>query len=428
MQKKLQVKIKKRSLPQILTLYIFFAPFFLNFFQQFLHFPSFIKYTVDVAWVVALFFMFFTKAQVIHKKIFPFVLFVSFFFLYVFILYLFNYQSILYFLWGLRNNARFYVAFFAFIIFLDKEDINLCFKFIDIIFIVHAFVVFVQFFFLGYKWDYLGGIFGTTLGCNGHSLVLITIVCVKSLLLFLNDKESFIFCLLKCGISLVIAAMSELKFFFVIFVVIMMISFFLTKTSWKKILFAFIGVLLVSFASIVFVQIWGEDSVLNFDRLISLITAETYSSSRDLGRFTAISVLSETIMENDIHRIFGLGLGNCDTATFAILNTPFYQAHYFLNYDWISSAFLFLEIGVLGLIIFLSFFAMIFFVVLRLKKEQMDDSQMSLYAQITILMVFVCVMFVFYNSSLRTESGYIAYFMLALPFIGLEKNEHNLLN
>ena len=37
--------------------------------------------------------------------------------------------------------------------------------------------------------------------------------------------------------------------------------------------------------------------------------------------------------------------------------------------------------------------------------------------QISIIMVVCAIMLVIYNSSLRTEAGYMIYFMLSLPFI-----------
>ena len=194
------LQIKKRSLCQFLLLYIFVLPIMLNFLQDFLYFPSFIKYTADAAWLVVLCCLIITKEQRIYKQVLPFILYSIVFFIYVLVVYLFRYQSPFYFLWGFRNNFRYYIAFVAFIYYLDKDDVKFCLSFIDVVFAIHSVVSFWQFFVLGYKWDYLGGIFGVELGCNGYSLVLLVIVCVQSLVRFMNNEEKWWLCLLKCSI------------------------------------------------------------------------------------------------------------------------------------------------------------------------------------------------------------------------------------
>ncbi len=406
--------IRKRSFCQFLALYMFVLPFLLNFFQDFLHVPGIIKYTLDVSWIAVLVMVVFTRAQFVYKKTLPVLVFFIIFILYVSVVYIFEHQSIFYFLWGMRNNIRYYIAFFAFAYFLDRDDLKLCMKIIDVIFVIHVVVTFFQFFVLGYKWDYLGGIFGVELGCNGNSMILLIIVTVKSLIMCMHSEESLQICLLKCGISLIIAAMSELKFFFVIFIFILIISAMITRFSFKKVLL-FAGLTVAAFFSgTIFTSIWGKDAALSFDRIMELITSTSYSSAKDLGRFTAIPVISDTILKDIPHNLFGLGIGNCDTSAFEIFNTPFFRSHSYLNYDWLSSAFAFIETGYIGLALFLLFFVIIIFAALRLKAKK--DAN-SLYCEMAVVMSISCIALFFYNSSLRTDIAYIAYFMLALPFV-----------
>lgn len=406
--------IKKRSMCQALALYIFITPFLLNFLQDFLHIPGLVKYTVDAAWFVVFVCMLFMKEQFVYKKILPILAVILAYVAYVLVAYLFNYQSVFYFLWGLRNNARYLVAFLVFVYFLDKDDVALCLRSIDMLFVVHIVVTFVQFFFLGYKWDYLGGIFGVQLGCNGHSMILITIVSIKSLLMYMHDREKLVTCLAKCCACLIIAAMAELKFFFILFLIILLVAALVTRFSVKKVLLI-VGVSLVVFvAGNVFIAIWGGDSALSIDRIVQLVTSESYSSTKDLGRFTAIPIISHTILVDMPYKLFGLGLGNCDTSSFAVCNTPFYQSHAYLNYDWLSSAFSFIETGYVGLGLFLLFFCVVLVCAIRVKRRNEGD---EMYSEMSIVMSVVCVALFFYNSSLRTDIGYVVYFVLALPFI-----------
>lgn len=406
--------IKKRSLCGALTLYMFITPFFLNFLQDTLHIPGVIKYTLDIALVIVFICMLFVKEQHVYKKMLPFLVFLIGYIVYVSVTYLFQYQSIFYFLWGTRNNMRYYIAFFAFVYFFDNDDISLCLKIIDILFGVHIVVSLFQFFVLGYKWDYLGGIFGVQLGCNGNSMILLVVVCVKSLLMYMHGKERLLTSLVTCSAALVIAAMAELKFFFIIFLLILIVSALITRFSWKKIVIIGGVTLAASLAGDVFTTIWGENSALTFDRIIELVTSKSYSSEKDLGRFTAISTISDTLLTDISKKLFGLGLGNCDTSSFSICNTPFYQSHSYLNYNWFSSAFTFIETGYIGLVFAIMFFVIVGIGATRLKQR---DNSNKLYSDISIVMCVVCIALFFYNSSLRTDIAYIIYFILALPFI-----------
>ncbi len=409
-----KINIKKRPLPEWLTLFVFFMPFFLSFFLDFLRLPALVKYTIDLAWVLSTTLFFLRRKITLDKQLVPFLVFIGVFLLYTVFFYVLNFQSPFYYLWGFRNNFRFYFAFILFSVFLYKEDLKLCFKFIDIIFYVNAVVAFFQFFVLGYKWDFLGGIFGSDTGCNAYSMVFFTIIVAKSILQYMNKEEKLWLCFIKCGISLVLAAMSELKFFFIVFMVILIMSTLLTTFSWRKFLVILATSLLIIFAGFLLTEIFGEDSRISLDSILEFVTKENYASAEDLGRFTAIPTLSRTIMTDPIDQLFGMGLGNCDTSSFAICNTPFFQTYSHLNYTWFSSAFLFLEVGYVGLAVYLFFFVMCFVFAWNTMRK---DSNSKLYCQLSMIMSAVCVLLTFYNSSLRFEVAYLVYFVLALPLI-----------
>lgn len=407
--------IKKRTWPEWLTCYIFICPFLLAFLLQFLKLPDIVKYTLDVAWVAVLIALFFRKQVLLKKEVAPFAVFTGLLFLFAFVVYLFNFQSIFYFLWGTRNNFRIYIAFLAYATFFQEEDAHFMLKFVDVLFWINLAVTFVQFFILGYKQDYLGGIFGVERGCNGYSIVLFALVLSKSLLSYMNGQEKTLTCVLKCGAALIISALAELKFLFVIFVLIFVLAALLTKFSLRKFILIIIAAVLFVAASSILSALFGENNNISLGRIWELVTASNYATAEDLGRFTAIPTISNTILTDIPSKLFGMGLGNCDTSAFAICNTPFFQANENLHYTWFSSAFLFLETGYIGLILNLSFYGLCF--ALALKYMQRGNSN-KLFCQIAIIISILCVLLTFYNATLRKEVAYIAYFALALPFIG----------
>ncbi len=410
-----KLHIKKRPLPQWLTLFIFVMPFFLATLQDIFRMPPLVKYTIDVAWVLAISILFLRKKLTLDRKLIPFLIYIGVFLLYTIVFYILNFQSPIYFLWGFRNNFRFYFAFVLFCIFFYDEDVKFCLKFIDVMFYINTVVSFIQFFLLGYKWDYLGGIFGTETGCNASSLILFTIVVAKSVLQYMNKQEKLWLCVFKCLLTLVLAAMAELKFYFVVFVVVLILAALFTTMSFRKLFIIITASVLLLFASGLLTILFGESSTLSLERIITLATAENYSSHEDLGRFTAIPTIANTILVNPMDQLFGMGLGNCDTSSFDICNTPFFQTHSDLNYTWFSSAFLFLEVGYVGLAIFLFFFVICF--VFAWNTSRKPESN-KIHCQLSMIICVFCVMLTFYNCSLRLESAYLIYFVLALPLIG----------
>ncbi len=412
--------IKKRVLPEWLMIFIFLFPFFMSFLIDFLGVPNIIKYSVDAAYIVAALAVYARRETALRRNIRLFTSFCIIFFLVVLIVYLFNYQSVFYFLWGVRNNFRFYIAFLLYATVFDEEEAQGCMKFIDLMFYVNVIISFFQFFVMGYRQDYLGGIFGVERGCNSFTIIFFAIVISKSLLNFMNGSEKAWICFLKCGLALLISAMAELKFFFVVFVLILFVSAIMTRFSIRKAILLMVAAMLLMFSGMLLPLIFGESRALTLENLWEMITASNYATTRDLGRFTAIPTISRYFLTNPLERLFGMGLGNCDTSSFAICNTPFFQSHSYLNYNWFSSAFLFLETGYAGLAAYLSFFVLCFVLA---RKQIKQNGANELFCRIGMIMSIVCFIMVFYNSSLRTETAYMAFFSLALPFVGINKSE-----
>ncbi len=414
MEKKLGVLcIKKRTFPEWLALFIFVMPFLLSFFSDFLGIPDFLKYLIDGAWIVGIGLLFLNRRVALSRNLIPVAILIITFFVYTLINYAFNHQSILFYLWGFRNNFRFYAAFIIFCLCFEPDDLETCLKFMEFIFWVNAFVTFFQFFVLGYQQDYLGGIFGVDRGCNASSIVFFCILISKSIIMFMSGKESFLLCFSKVAIVLIISAMAELKFFFIVFSLILLMATFMTSFAWRKIVVLFISALLFSFASTLLTDIFGSGSSLSWEKLFELATSENYSSNNDLGRLTGIATISRTIFTDLSDRLFGLGLGNCDTSNLDMFNTPFYQIYGDLHYSWFSAVFMFLELGYMGLVFYVLFFVFCFvYALVHLKK-----TANPLYCQLAMCMAVLSIVIIFYNSSLRTEVGYMAYFVLAMPFI-----------
>ena len=397
-----------------MMLFIFFFPAAQAFLTELLPIPDAIKFLCDGFLVLLLLKLFSQRFTKIDNYSMPFVVIVGLFFFITLVGYLFNYQSVFYYLWGLRNNIRMFVAFFAFAYLADWEDAKGWIKALDVLFVINFAVVILQYF-SGYGQDYIGGIFGTSKGCNGSLLIFLCIVFAKTILSFMRGEEKMSKCIFVSVASLLVSTLSELKMFFILFILILFMASFMTAHSIKKTLFFALGaVLVVLFGTLLTVLYKDFTDFLSFDSLIKALTDTGYATDEDIGRFTALPVISQRFLPGFFKKLFGLGLGNCDSSSLSMFNTPFFESHQTVHYSYFSYAFLFLETGFVGLALYASFFVASFFVSRKLKKLEMAD---EFACQMSIILSVISLILLVYNSSLRMEIGFMLFFVLALPII-----------
>lgn len=381
----LKLEVSRKSQIRILSEILIFGPLFLAWV------PGVTKFVLDGAWILLVCLA--GKGAVLWygkgtKGLVSWALCGLLFFGAV---YLFRYQRGAYFLWGVRNNFRFYAAFFGFLL-LEEAERESIWRGLERLFWANFLLVLVQFFFFGRKGDFLGGFFGTEKGCNG-GLNLFLLVLVGRSLSYMEEKPGYI--LAKCGVSLLIAAMAELKFFFVEFAVLLVLTGFQGK---KIVLFGAIlalagGVALMERCFPKFAGWMGISSIWE-----TAADPAGYASTGDLNRLNAISEVNRRVFLSGWDQIFGLGLGNCDVSSFSFLTTPFSKWYDHLHYSWMSHAFWYLEGGWLGLLFFFGFF----WLILLGSREKFSRN-------LAVLCLFIGI----YNASLRTEAAFLMYFGLS---------------
>jgi len=419
-ENKMIIRFRKKSIAEWITLFILVMPFMLSPLIEFLHLPSFIKYTTDIAWLCLLFIMMAYKGGFPNQQTKTLAIVVGGFFLTTLVGFLLHYQSIFYYLWGLRNNVRFFVFFFACILFIKEYSVEYYLRFFDVLFWINLFIVLYQYFVMGMSGDVLGGIFGVEKGCNAYMNIFLIIVSTKSILSYMSRCEKLGLCLLKCAVVLLVAILSELKVIIFELVFIVALASLFTEFSLRKVWIIVAVTLGVVFAGQAIAMLFPDFSNwFSLKNIIERASSKTgYTGKNDLNRLTGAATVLNRFMPSLMDKIFGLGLGNCDYAAFDFLTTPFYLANSRLNYVWFSMIFLILETGILGLSVYVLYFIMVY----RTAKMREKTAKVNvLYCRMARIMALMCLIFIIYNSSLRTEAGYMAYFILALPFIQTEE-------
>lgn len=409
--------IRKRKQSQWILLLVMLWPFAINFLSNLPSPISYSRYLCDgimLFWLLGDFVTFLRKPVEMRRDRVVFVLWVCIFVLYTFAVYICNYQSAAYYLWGIRMNFRGYILFLRVLLQVHDDDADEWLGLLDALFWINAVLAIFQFVFGGVRQDYLGGIFGTAAGTNGYTLIFLSIVVVKSQLQLFENKEKLWVCLSKCGVSLLIAAMAELKFYLLLFIFQMVLVAILTRFSWRKVIVLSLCAIAVSLAMSLLAQWFSSSGKFDIAAVIDKAFQDNYSSTNDINRMSAISTLSHKIVNNPLDRLFGLGLGNCDNAGFAFLRTPFYERYSSLHYTFFTAPLLFLETGYLGLAFYLGFFVLCLVKTIKKRKSRKEH---SLYDSMAIIFAITAPILVFYNASLRYEAGWLIFVILALPFI-----------
>lgn len=126
------------------------------------------------------------------------------------------------FLWAVRNTFRFFVFFFACVIYIRKDDIKIFFDFLIRLQFVNIPVMLIEYFYfkpfskaeIGILADRISGIFGTEIGGNGRLNIYICFILIITLIDIYEKEKMSALNIFSLFNVMMCAAFSELKVFF----------------------------------------------------------------------------------------------------------------------------------------------------------------------------------------------------------------------
>lgn len=330
-------------------------------------------------------------------------------------------------IWSLRNFLRFEVFFGACCCFLEENDLKRIFKILEYVFYLNV-VVFCTQYVMGYRGDYLGGVFGTTTGANSFCNIFFIIICTYEIVLWFEKKERTIKVVFFIGFALLASALCEMKIFFVEIVVIVIMVFVIICFVEKKysilikgMVFAAVGVVGLFFGIQLMIRLYPNfaDFFTIEGFLYHTTRASGYSGSGDLNRLTAINTINETLFnESPLLKVFGMGLGATEYSTsISVLVSDFYRKFEYLHYYWLSHAWMYLECGIIGLIGYITGFVFNGFSGLKKIKRSRRNKEDVSFIIVGVVMSFMAIILYFYNQSLRLECAYLLYFCYAIVYV-----------
>lgn len=322
-------------------------------------------------------------------------------------------------LWAVRNTYRFLIFFWACVLFLDKDDLNKIFEFFYWLQWVNFLLVLYQFFGLGLKQDSLGGIFGH--GGNAGLLVYSVILLAHAISKFISKEYSMFRMLFVLVSTCFISVLAEIRVFFVMALIIIMVNFFLNRNIMRKTLIM-LGLIVLFFIAIDIYKELFPYVTLSIEALLE--EGNSTGGGYNISRLNAFSDIKRIFFKEDlIHNLFGYGFGNCEYSTIPLFCSEFYREYGSFNYRWFTNQWIFLETGYAGIITYLIILCTSF--VYSFKCYRKVSKEKKSLIVICIIMCIVCIISVFYNSLLKADYGYIAFFAMAIAgivFKGERKN------
>ena len=324
-----------------------------------------------------------------------------------------------------RNLIRFLIFFLSVTQYVKEEHLDKIFSIIEWHFIVNSlYIIYLYFTYFPetaswMRGDLLNGFFGNMRGGNTFVNVEMLIVVVYNLIKWTQKEKSLKYLLMITTLSIVVAGLIELKAYFIEVLVIYLWYVIFVKKSRKE---KQLNIIIVSFGIIagfcafrimIREYPWFAD-VFTVKGLLEAVTSKNYSSVDDINRFSGFSTIAEKMFGGNIVDIlFGIGLGNGAVSTIAGKRTLFSLKFANSNYSWFSGTHIFVQCGLIGLILYISTFV----VLLRKKKY-------NKYRTVSDIILLLSIFLVFYGEALKTDAGYLLYFAIGSGFMknGIKKD------
>lgn len=337
-------------------------------------------------------------------------------------------------LWALRNLIRFNIFYLACTEYLQLKDVKTLFNILKCLFFVNFVLIVFEYVVLGLSGDYLGGIFGVTLGANAYMNILLILVFSYEMVMWIAKKEKIYAVALVWAIAIIESLLCEIKIFFVEMLLIIFITFLINIIIQKKVklFIQVIGIGCVAVLGLLAaINILGRmypnfANFFTFEGFLYATTRESgYSGAGDLNRLTAIMTINKKFFADTMTRVFGMGLGSAEYSTsLALLTSQFYQQNNYLHYFWFSHAWMYLECGYIGLIGYIFSFLSQGFCGMKLAKKLKKDPERYPYLVVAIVVCFLTAVLYLYNQSLRLEIAYLLYFCFSIISIVRKEKLH----
>ena len=347
------------------------------------------------------------------KRIWPALIFVALLFAEGLISFLSNDIKLTQYLWEVRTLFRFPLFLICCISLLEYKDIFKFKKIFTYVFYINFIFLFYQYYILSVSGDNLGGIFGIGLGVNASTILFLSIYFAFLYRDYYYKNISIYRFVFDIVIILWITLFAELKALVFILPIIAFVQYFSNNrfTIRKILVFSLVALATVSLIEVY--EIIYKENPFTQKGVESYMSGGYGTGNEEIvDRSTAFMVIDYHFFnKTNNSRWLGIGMGVAsDSQVFS--SNGFHDKWHWTYYDWFMHSFMYLENGIIGVILYLSFWFYFLYRFWQSRKEKRGYSP-----EVFVSLVVVAIISFFYNSSLRLNSSYLLYLCLSMPFL-----------
>ena len=331
-------------------------------------------------------------------------------------------SDIVHFMMDIRMLARYPMYTFACVSLLNDNDCRIIKKTLYIFNVINTLLIIYQYNTINVldywmRGDYLNGFFGAYRGGNVHENVLLVIVTIIAIDDYVAKKINTPLMLINLVVNLLVATITELKYYYIEFFVILLVYFasYLKRVTTKKIFRSLTVALIFIVGAAYFITVlyklypWMQGTLTSWTRILDYFSNSHGDSREMINRTSFISDVFNTIFHGDVIKlIFGVGLGTANTGTYGGMLPEFAQNYGYTAYSWYLSSYILVETGIIGLILYCMAF------LLPMDRRFTRDRSKR---KMVICTCIMSIMMIFYNETFRTEAGLMMCLLLAISNI-----------
>ena len=327
-------------------------------------------------------------------------------------------NSLAMYIFDCRQILRFPMFLYSCNVLLETKDIKKLFDWFCAFHVANTLYIIYQFFTLKVddfwmRGDHLNGFFGTETGGNTFVNVMMVVTTVIAVRQYIERRYGKLKLIFFITLNSLLAVLIEIKIFFLEAALIAMIyGLPYLRRPKKKTIAIVIGIVVLSVPiAMAMIQLlyriypWMQGT-MSFSKMFQVTTSsEVYTGVGDINRLTCISDVIRLIYSgNMIKSLPGVGLGAANISGGV---GTFCSRFEWTHYSWFPLAYIYVELGLLGTVLYLISLVL----PLRCKGGKIQNKF------IVRTMCATCLLMMVYNESLRTEAGYLIYFMVAVGMI-----------
>ena len=226
--------------------------------------------------------------------------------------------------------------------------------------------------------------FGTSIGCNGYLNTYLAIITAYIIIQYVNKKATLAYLAYVVLSSMAIAIASELKFYFIELIIIIIATVALTNINAKNGIMIIVGIIALFIGIQILTELDPNSAKLlqDFDRINEY--ASTTYENQTIARATPFSQINDYFFGGSFfYNLFGYGFGSCeDSVSFSWATSAFSAKYGYLGYRNLSTSMIFVETGYVGIIAFTGIFIGIFIKSQQLKMKYPDYKNIYAFTQV----------------------------------------------